>query len=273
MSQDIARFLHEMREGSRRQANVLFALIFKEIKSRSGTSSSYGLYNFAGIVLEPAIGVLFMAIFWYAIRRQEIGGVHIALFLAVSYFPFGIIRRSLTTIPRSLRGNLAFYTYQQVKPFDSVTAQFVMECTLMLAGGGLVLFGLWWFMGLSIAPDHVLEATGVLVLLMVTGYGLSLILGTYGAIYPVIPKVVGTLTMGLVIFSAVLHPLAELPPSASYILSWNPLANIEEKLRQFALGMRPDPNVTLTYPMGFALAVLFLGFTAYYANRLKVLER
>ena len=32
----LSRFFYELREGARRQGNVVFALIFRELKSRSG---------------------------------------------------------------------------------------------------------------------------------------------------------------------------------------------------------------------------------------------
>ena len=36
MRGDVMRFISEMREGSRRQGNVIFALIFKDVKTRAG---------------------------------------------------------------------------------------------------------------------------------------------------------------------------------------------------------------------------------------------
>ena len=54
----LGRFLFDMREGARRQSNVVFALIFRELKTKSG-QDSYGLLSFVGIILEPAAAVAF----------------------------------------------------------------------------------------------------------------------------------------------------------------------------------------------------------------------
>ena len=273
MRDAVARFFYEMREGSRRQGNVLFALIFKELKSREGNDYNFGLYSLLIILLEPAIGVAAITTFWYLVRREEIYGIHIALFVAVSYTPFSIIRRSLSSIPRSLRGNQSFYSFQQVKPFDAVTARFIIELVLTLSGGILMLFGLWWFLGLSMKGGHVFQFLGILAMMATAGFGLSLFLGVYGTLFPLVNRIVRMMSMGLLMVCAVIHPLAELPSKASYILSWNPIANMEEYLRLYGLGIKPDSNVSLNYAMGFTLTILFLGFTGYYANRRKVLER
>ena len=72
---------------------------------------------------------------------------------------------------------------------------------------------------------------------------------------------------------AVMHPIGELPSAASYYISWNPVAHMEEKLREYALGIKPYPGISVGYPAAFALIVLFLGFASYQVNRFKVLER
>lgn len=265
-------FFRELREGVRREGNVLFALIFKEIKKRSG-SEGYGLYSLIVNILEPAMVVATLMVFFYFIRRTESGGVHIAIFIAVSYIPFGIIRRSLATIPKAVKNNSAFYAYQQVKPFDSILARFLLEITLMLVGGMLVLFMLWWFLGLHIRDDGLPQTLAILLGMMATGLGLSLFFGTYGTIYPAIMRAISIFSRGLLLLSCVIHPMRDLQIAAGGLLLWNPLAHMEELIRYYALGMKPYPGVTITYPVGFMLTVLFLGFIAYFANRKELLKR
>ena len=268
----VARFFYEVREGSRRQGNVLFALIFKELKARAGDNAGR-LYNLAMVVLEPAIGSVLLTAFWWIVSRVEVGGVHVALFVAVSYTPFSIIRRSLSSIPRSLRSNIAFYAYQQVKPFDSITAQFIIEFTLTIVGGTLLLFVLWWFLGLSIRTDSLLELFGMLVLLGAIAFGLSLTIGVYGTRFPVLSSLIGASSRGLLLLCAVMHPVSDLPSNATYYLALNPIAHVEEKIRQYTLGIKPFPEASVSYPAYFALIMLFFGFASYYANRHRVIER
>lgn len=265
-------FVREVREGLRRQGNVVFALIFKEIKNRS-KSEGYGLFSLVGVLLEPVAAVVTMMVFFYFIRRSEVDGVHIALFIAVSYIPFAMIRRSISTIPKVVKSNSAFYAYQQVKPFDSVLARFSIEIALTLLGGVLILFLLWWFLGLQVRFNRMPQAIGMLLMMIATGFGLSLFFGTYCTLYPFVSRITSLLSQGLLVLSAVIHPMKDLQAKAGAILLWNPLAHMEELLRFYALDISYYQGVTVAFPLGFMLLSLFLGFAAYYAKRHELLKR
>ena len=268
----LARFFYEMREGSRRQGNVIFALIFRELKTRSGTEG-YGLLSLVGVLLEPAAGVIVLSAIWYTLKRQDIDGVHTALFLAASYIPFSIVRRSISSVPRTIRSNRSFYAFQNVKPFDAVLARFILEVALMLMGGGIVLFLLWWFLDLSFNNDHLLSALGLMALLIMLSFGLSLVIGIYGTRFPVIFKVLSMASRGLIFLSAVMHTVGDLPPEAQNYIAYNPLAHFMELFRQAVVGITPFQGVSFYYAAMSAIVMLFFGFISYYANRYKVIER
>lgn len=268
----LGRFLYELREGARKQGGVVFALIFREVKSRS-KNGNYGLLSLVAIALEPALYVLIMAAFWYAIRRQEIFGVHIFLFVAVSLTAFSMVRRSIASVPRSMRSSSAFYAYPNVKPFDAVLARFLLETALVFLGGGMVLLFGWWFLGLSISDEHLLEALGIFLMLIAAAFGLSLFFGVYGMIFPMVLTSLAFCTRGLFLLSAVINPAAALPPQVQWYLAFNPLAHAMELLRFYTLKIPPFPQVSFRYFAFFCLASLFMGLIAYYANRSRVLER
>lgn len=268
----IRRFLHELREGARRQGNVVFALIFREIKNRGG-QDNYGLLTFLGIVLEPAIGVAVLSAFWYVIRRQDIQGVHVALFLTVGLTGFTIMRRGMATIPKSVRTSKSFFSFPNVKPFDAILARFTIELVLTMLGGAIMLFVLWWFLDLTIGMNKFLEGMGVFGLLCVAAFGISLFLGVYGTRFPAIMTAISFSGRALLILSAVIHPASELPVQAQYYLAWNPIAHGLELMRYYFLGMKPFQIASMTYLAGFAVIMLCLGFMSYYANRQKVIER
>jgi capsular polysaccharide transport system permease protein len=268
----VAHFLHELREGGRKQANVVFALIFRDIRTRS-KEDDLGLLYLVGIVLEPAIGVFAVATFWYVMRVQEIMGVHTFLFVAVSMTAFSIIRRSISSIPRSIRSTVKFYAFPNIKPFDALLASFILETSLIAIGGLLVFFVLWWFAGLKMDLRDPLEAIGIVSLIMCSGFGLSLALGTYGAIYSFLPRIVGSFTRVLFFTSAVIHPAAELPPVAQQWLAYNPFAHAMELLRYHTLSIPPFAEASVSFLRFFAAACFFFGFLAYYANRHRIIER
>lgn len=265
-------FLIELREAARRQGNVIFALIFREIKTRSG-GASHGLLSLVAILVEPVLVVISISAFFYLLRRQEVQGIHIALFLAVSYPPFMFFRRCITSVPRALAATRSFYAYHSVKPFDAVVARYIIEMVLTLVGAAGLLFLLWWFMDLAIRRDDLLQGFALVGTLLAGNLGMALLLGVYGTRFPVINKTVTLLGRGMVLLSAVIHPVGELSPEATAIILWNPIAHFEELFRSALLGMTPHAEISYGYFAMWAMCALFLGFVGYYVNRFKVLER
>ena len=261
----------ELASGLRRQANVVFALVFKEFKTQSGSRrSALGLL---WVLLEPAAQTVLLSAFWYMLRREQIGGVNIMLFVAVGAIPYSIIQRSLGGIPRALKANEAFYNYQQVKPIDSVIARFILEWLLLMAGGAMTLFLLAWYMELVISFDRLLELAGMLLLASALGFGAALMLATYGMLYDAVNRVAAVVSRALMFVSAVFYSVAELPTAARQAIAWNPAAQIVEYARHYALGTHLFREADLRYAMASALVAVFLGLTGYYANRQRLMEK
>jgi capsular polysaccharide transport system permease protein len=261
-----------MNEGARRQGNVIFALIFRELKTKQG-QDGYGILSLVGVLLEPAVGVMAMSAFWYILKRQEIKGVHVVLFLTISMTAFAIVRRSLSSIPKTVRTSRAFFAFPSVKPFDAILARFIIECVLTMCGGLLLLFLSWWFLDLTIRMDRFIEGMGIFGLLLGIGFGTSLLIGVYGTRFPFVFTVLSNVSRALLFLSAVMHPVSELPHQAQGVISWNPLSHAMELIRGYLLGIQPFADVSIEYLVGFSLATLFLGFISYYVNRRKVIER
>jgi capsular polysaccharide transport system permease protein len=268
----IGRFFFELREGARRQGNVIFALIFRELKTKSG-QDSYGLLSFVGIVLEPAVTVITLSLFWYLLKRQEILGVHVALFVTVSVTGFAIVRRSFASIPRSVRSSRAFYAYPNVKPFDAILARFIVEFILTLMGGLLVLFLIWWFLDLKLEMSHFIDAMRIFGELVIFAFGIALVMGVYGTRFPFIMTVFSNVSRILFYISSVIHPTSDLPIEAQVWIAWNPFAHAMELGRLYLLNIAPFAGISETYLFFWSLSTLAFGFVAYYANRKKVLER
>lgn len=263
-------FFYQVAEGARRQGNVIFALIFRDLKNRSG--DEYGLLSIIGILIEPAISVIMMALFWYVLRRQEIDGIPVLLFLTVSITPFTMVRRSLASIPRSVRSSRSFFAFPNVKPFDAIVAQFIIEFTLTLIGAALLFFMMGWFLDLMVRSDRILECLRILGLIIMASFGISLFLGIYSNRYPLLANFISISSRALILGSAVMHPARDLPVPAQRILQYNPLAHAMELLRFYALDMTPFHGASEPYLEMFALSTLAIGFIAYYANRKSILE-
>jgi capsular polysaccharide transport system permease protein len=266
---ETAQFFRDMRDGSRRQANVVFALIFKEFKNRAGRDARLGML---WIVIDPITAVIVMALFWYLMGRVTIAGVNTTLFLAVGYAPFSIVMKGLSSIPRSLKSNRMFYNYQQVKPFDSVLAEFILEISLSLIGEVLLFTALWWFLDLTINFENIMPLLALMVLAAIISFGFSLAVATYGTLYDWFAKAVTLLTRPLFFVTPIFYAPNSLPDQARYLLSWNPMTHVIEYARHYALGLKLIPEVNISYPVLFGVCVVFFGLLSYYPNRLRFLK-
>ena len=265
----LAGFVREMGTALRRQGNVILALMFKEFRSRA----SRGRLGLFWVILDPVTKIIVLSLFWYLVRRTEISGVHVALFIAVAVVPFTIVSRSLASIASAIGSNQAYYNYPQVKPIDALIARFLLDMWLLAMGAAAIFFALDWFMGLQINLQNILPFVGVLVLAMALGFGVSLFTGTYSSLYESFSKVQSLFHRPLLLISAVFYTPNDLPAQARYFISWNPIAQLIEYARYYALGIPLFPEASIVYPAVCALVALFLGFIAYYANRFRLLER
>lgn len=266
---ELRRFLHEVSEGARRQANVVFALIFKEFKNRAGRDNRLGM---VWILFDPVSMVVFMSSFWYMMGRTTIAGVNVALFIAIATVPYLIVSMALGSVQRSLKNNRMFYNYQQVKPFDSVLAEFVLEVTLLMIGETALFFVLWWFFDLSFNVTNIMPLLGILCLAMATSFGIALAVATYSALYDPVAKVVSILSRPLFFVSAVFYTPNGMPAQARYLLSWNPIVQLVEYARLYALDIKLFQEASIGYAVVFAIAALFLGLVSYYPNRQRLLR-
>jgi capsular polysaccharide transport system permease protein len=263
------QFIHEMRTGFRRQCNVVFALLFKDFRAKT----SNGRLGLMWVAIEPATHISVLGALWYLAGRTVISGIDIGSFLATGVLPYLIVRRSLQDIPSALGANDAFYNYQQVKPIDAVIARFILDMLLLIVGGFLVFFLLAWFFDAWIRVENGLPLIGILLTAMAMGFGMSLLLATYGYLYDGLLKGVAAFSRPLLFVSAVFYTPNDLPAEARYFLSWNPIVQIIEYIRYYGLGIQLFPEADFWYVLLWALCALFIGVISYYANRFRMIEK
>ena len=268
----LGRSIFEFRESMRRQGNVIFALIFRELKTKSG-QDSYGLLSFVGIILEPAVAMISLTLFWFLLKRQEVLGVHVALFVAVSISGFAIVRRAFSSIPKTVKSSRSFFAFPNVKPFDAVLARFIVEFVLTLLGALIMLYLVWWFLDLTVSLHHFVDAMRIYAEIIAFAFGVSLSVGIYGTRFPFIMTAFSNVSRVLFYVSSVIHPASDLPQQAQVLIAWNPFAHAMELGRLYLLDIPPFAGISEFYLFTWSLGTLTFGFVAYYANRKKVLER
>jgi capsular polysaccharide transport system permease protein len=266
----VAVFAEEARRGLWQQANVIFALIFKEFRSR--TSSSPGQMGMFWTVCTPGLMAFGIASIWYFLDRRSFYGISPYLIMGVSVIPYALIRQSMGAIGGAMAKNMDLYGYPQVKPIDSLLARFCLDTSLTLIGASAYLFCLYWFADMVPSFYDPLATIGLYLLLFVLMIGVGLVVGVYSIMSDTFKRVKTFAMRPLILLSLVIHTGSQLPPAAQYWVSWNPLACITELSRYYMLGLPPIPYVTATYPAMWAIFLLAFGLIVYQVNRNRILR-
>ena len=260
---------HDLLRGLQRQWSVILAIIFKEIKVRSRTSKFGIMY----VLVEPMVFILAItAVRWLLRGREAVDGLHVLIWIPLGVGAFLMVRRAVAKIPSAISGNDGLLDYPQVKPIDPVIAVFILEMMLTMLGSSLAIFLIWWVVGVHPAFPQPLEALGVLAILLVGCFGLSLFLAVYGTFYENIPRTIRFLNRPLIFISGVMFPVSTLPQEMREYLAWNPLLQFIEYIRLYAAGHPTFPEADLAYGSFVSIAMLGVGFIAYYANRYRLVQ-
>jgi capsular polysaccharide transport system permease protein len=267
----LAAFSHDFGRGLQRQGQVIFALLFKEFRSRSGSSA--GRLAIFWTVATPIVSASILALMWSLLGRKQFFGVSTFLVMTVSIIPYSLVRHGFSSIPPSIWQNSSLYGYPMVKPIDAIIARFVLDITLTIIAGIVLLLGLYWFTGETPQLGYPLETLGLYGLTLMMVLGISLIVGVYSTISDAFGRVIGFLSRPLIMVSLVIHLGSGLPPNIQYWVSWNPLADVNELVRYYMLGIPPMPDATVAYPALVSLLLLGFGMIAYQANRYRIIRQ
>ncbi len=259
----------QLRNGARKQATVIMAILFKEFRNRLGKSRT-GLF---WVLLEPFAHMFILSGLWYIARRTQIDGIHVMLFISSGITPYLIMRACISRIPNAIRTNLRLYDYQYVKPIDSLLANFIMEIILILVACSIMVFVLAWFFSIYADFPHILELISILAMMLCMGFGISLLVAVNGMLYESVNRVVQISTRPLIFISGVMYSVNDLPIAVRQALSWNPLLQFIEFIRVYALGTKPFPELDLEYVGLLSLAFLGVGMLSYYANRFRLIQQ
>ena len=262
-------FWWQLKTGFACQRSVILALIFKEFKIRLGDSRLGLLW----VLLEPIVSMIMISAIWLYIGREKIDGVHTMLFIGSGFVVFIIIQRGYSLIAKAIVSNPSLLNYPQVKPIDTVLARFILEMSLHSIAALLLFFTLWWFLDISPTFANPLMMIGAIAIAMMISLGLGLSLAIYGTFYPGLMKSVELVTRPLMLLSAILYSMRDIPPVAREVLAWNPIIHIIEYFRAGAFGVKLFAGHNVMYPLMLGIILLGFSFVAYYANRYKLIQK
>ncbi|MCW1755657.1 ABC transporter permease [Campylobacter jejuni] len=137
--------------------NVIYALFFRELKTRFGKNRYLG---YIWVVGEPMSIVLLVTIIGTIVREYHHQvmpeGISIFMFLISGIMPFFMFRSIVTQLMNGTQANLALFAYKPVKPIHVFIARTLLEFCIYFVIFIIILFFAGWFFRLDVFPVHLL---------------------------------------------------------------------------------------------------------------------
>ncbi len=244
------------------QVLVIRALLHREVATRFG---EYRL-GFFWMLFEPILGVMIVGVMIGSLGARAVPEIPYPFFVLNGMLLMGLFTGPLSAGVNAIGANQGLLVYPTVRPLDTFIARFLFE--LLEAIFSFTLFCVissWIGVDISLANLDLLAACYLLTWL--TGCGLGLTFGVAAAHFKESEKIAMVLQRPLLFISAVLFPLAAMPPNLQQYLLYNPLVHTIELSRKSLFPYYHSDGVNLFYPFIFSIVILSIGMTLFHMNR------
>ena len=244
----------EIQPPLRIQANVIGALIIRELHTRFGRENIGYLWIFAEpMLLAVAVGALH--------SRQHVpigGGVRSVPFAIAGYTLFIMFRSMVSRAETLLEANRPLLNHRRVTIFDMLIARALLEAAgttmvlvLLLAGA--------WVLDLFDAPADLLLMGGAVVLLAWFSFALSMIVTTLSHESPMAGRLIHPLLYLSMPLSGAFFTMLWVPPSFRAVLGWIPTVPMFELLRLGMFDGYPADYTGAAYPIAWCGLLTLVG--------------
>jgi capsular polysaccharide transport system permease protein len=258
--------MSEMWQALKVQGRVIRASVLRETRTRFGRSK----LGYFWALFEPMVYILsLLAIFSAMERGTPIPGVDLGLFFFVAIIPWLLFSRIAGLVSRAIKTNQALLTYPQVKAIDIMLAQVILEFGTLFIVAVLYLLGAI-YLEVFVEIERPLEIIFVLFLSALLGFGFGLLSSTarlYWSSYNNIQSVF----MRVMFFTSGKFFVADtLPETLRDWLWYNPLLHVIEWARSAFFTGFESQFYDLSYPLVFALVMVFLGLASERVSRSRL---
>ena len=252
--------------GARISLVTIYALFLRDAITQHGRRSA----GYVWALLEPLLQLtVMMAVFTFFGRAPAIGDSMVVFFLT-GILPVILVRIAIIRGANAISSNRGLMAYPQVSGFEIVTARLLLEVVTYAIVVALVALTMFAFTGLPLTawvsePLKLLAGLSALVLLCYGSGFLSAQIGRVFAQWSDLMSVMGRL---LFFTSGVWYTLGTLPPRLREAVSYNPLAQVIEWIRDGAISGFNSAHIDYAYPIVFGSVCLFLGLFVEWLLRL-----
>jgi ABC-type polysaccharide/polyol phosphate export permease len=248
------------------QLRVVGALILREVLTRYGRKN----IGFLWLFIEPMLFTLGIVIIRNIImgnsalnltnNQQFFGSMSFAGFLMTGYSGFILFRNICNRIGSTSSGNKGLLYHRNIRILDLIFSRFILELAAVSASLIALTLAFHEF-GLMSLPENILNVIIAWLLLAWFCFGFGLIVGYLMEASSFFDRIWPIILIVSLPFSGVIFMLNWLPANAQAFLSWFPLVNALEFLRESYFGPSIKAMYSITYLVSINLVLTFIGLT------------
>jgi len=243
--------------GLTQQAEVVFAVVMRETRTRFGASQ----LGYLWALIEPTLVIFTFYLVFKVAHRAVPPGMDLFSFIATGVVPYTLFASSVTRVAAAIDSNKALLYYPQVQPLDLVLARAVLEAATFVAVFIFLLGGHALFTQ-RLELESPLTVVMGLAMASMLGTTLGLILCCLGEYSTAVERARGPMLRPLFWISGIFFTAEALPEGARAALLWNPLLHATELVRSGWFRSYDQHHVDVAYVAawigGLALTGLML---------------
>lgn len=248
------------------QIRVIGALILREILTRYGRKN----LGFLWLFIEPILFTLGIVIVRNLILGHSpltltnnphfFGNMTFAGFLVTGYSGFILFRNICNRISSTAASNRGLLYHRNIRILDLIFSRFILELAAVSASL-LILSLIFNEFGLMNLPETILDVIIAWLLLAWFCFGFGLIVGYMMEASSFFDRIWPIILIVSLPFSGVIFMLSWLPISGQEFLSWFPLVNALEYLREGYFGTSIKAIYSIHYLISVNLALTLIGLS------------
>lgn len=251
--------------GLRVQANVIGALILRELHTRFGRENIGYLWLFA----EPMLLAIAVALLHGSQHLPIAGGIRPIPFAIAGYGLFIMFRSVVSRAETVLEANRPLLHHRPVTLADMLIARTALEAVSTIVVLVLLLGGAW-AIGLADPPARIEDMMLAVALMCWFSLGLAMLVTTASHEAPVVGRLVHPLLYLSLPLSGAFFALSWFPEDIQRLLLWVPLVHIFELLKVGQFEAYASPHLDTVYAIGWCGALTLLGLLSISRLRARV---
>nr|WP_048855874.1 ABC transporter permease [Komagataeibacter xylinus] len=251
----ISEQLRELRTDFKVQAQVIYALIMREIHTRYGREN----LGFLWVLGEPILFCAGVAILWTAIRPSHEHGLPMTAIVVTGYVPLTMWRHCMGHAIKAFESNGSLLFHRQVTPTSIILARAFLEIIGTIMAGILVTCGAI-FTGFMKPPQYYSMLYLGLGFHIFFCISFAMIFASLSEMSDLIEKAVTVFGYLALPFTGAFSMVDWLPPKYRWYMMLSPSVENIEMIREGQFGLNAHAHYDIFYNFWITLLLLIIGF-------------